>query len=144
MSIHPGYSGQAFIRGARPGPQRCASSLPAGRAVQVDGGVGPENIRSCREAGATLFVAGSSVFGRDDLPRAYRELVEALRVSLERALELAERGRGTTHPNPLVGAVLVRDGEVVGEGWHERGRAARRGRRARARRASGRAGRRST
>jgi len=41
-------------------------------------------------------------------------------VSLERALELAERGRGTTYPNPVVGAVVVRDGEVVGEGWHER------------------------
>lgn len=41
-------------------------------------------------------------------------------MSLERALELAERGRGTTHPNPVVGAVVVRDGEVVGEGWHER------------------------
>jgi diaminohydroxyphosphoribosylaminopyrimidine deaminase / 5-amino-6-(5-phosphoribosylamino)uracil reductase len=39
---------------------------------------------------------------------------------LERALELAERGRGTTHPNPVVGAVVVGDGEVVGEGWHER------------------------
>jgi diaminohydroxyphosphoribosylaminopyrimidine deaminase/5-amino-6-(5-phosphoribosylamino)uracil reductase len=41
-------------------------------------------------------------------------------MSLKRALELAERGRGTTKPNPVVGAVLVRDGEVVGEGWHER------------------------
>jgi diaminohydroxyphosphoribosylaminopyrimidine deaminase / 5-amino-6-(5-phosphoribosylamino)uracil reductase len=41
-------------------------------------------------------------------------------VSIERALELAERGRGTTYPNPVVGAVVVRDGEVVGEGWHER------------------------
>jgi diaminohydroxyphosphoribosylaminopyrimidine deaminase/5-amino-6-(5-phosphoribosylamino)uracil reductase len=41
-------------------------------------------------------------------------------VSLGRALELAERGRGTTHPNPVVGAVVARDGEVVGEGWHER------------------------
>jgi diaminohydroxyphosphoribosylaminopyrimidine deaminase/5-amino-6-(5-phosphoribosylamino)uracil reductase len=39
---------------------------------------------------------------------------------LERAVELAERGRGTTHPNPVVGAVVVRDGQVVGEGWHER------------------------
>ena len=39
---------------------------------------------------------------------------------LELALELAERGRGTTKPNPIVGAVLVRDGEVVGRGWHER------------------------
>jgi len=39
---------------------------------------------------------------------------------LQRALELAERGRGTTRPNPVVGAVVVADGEVVGEGWHER------------------------
>lgn len=40
---------------------------------------------------------------------------------LERALELAERGRGTTRPNPVVGAVVVSpEGEVVGEGWHER------------------------
>lgn len=37
---------------------------------------------------------------------------------MRRALELAERGRGTTSPNPMVGAVLVRDGEVVGEGFH--------------------------
>jgi len=37
-----------------------------------------------------------------------------------RALALAEHGRGSTHPNPVVGAVLVRNGEVVGEGWHER------------------------
>ncbi len=40
---------------------------------------------------------------------------------MQRALLLAERGRGTTHPNPLVGAVVVDDGgEVVGEGWHQR------------------------
>src|SRR5262245_17201497 len=41
-------------------------------------------------------------------------------MTMRRAIELAERGRGTTYPNPLVGAVVVRDGEVVGEGWHER------------------------
>jgi diaminohydroxyphosphoribosylaminopyrimidine deaminase/5-amino-6-(5-phosphoribosylamino)uracil reductase len=39
---------------------------------------------------------------------------------LERALELAERGRLTARPNPVVGAVVVADGQVVGEGWHER------------------------
>jgi diaminohydroxyphosphoribosylaminopyrimidine deaminase/5-amino-6-(5-phosphoribosylamino)uracil reductase len=39
---------------------------------------------------------------------------------LERALDLAERGRGTTHPNPVVGAVIVSGDEVGGEGWHER------------------------
>jgi diaminohydroxyphosphoribosylaminopyrimidine deaminase / 5-amino-6-(5-phosphoribosylamino)uracil reductase len=37
---------------------------------------------------------------------------------LARALELAERGRGRVSPNPLVGVVVVRDGEVIGEGWH--------------------------
>jgi diaminohydroxyphosphoribosylaminopyrimidine deaminase / 5-amino-6-(5-phosphoribosylamino)uracil reductase len=37
----------------------------------------------------------------------------------ERAVELAERGRGKTGDHPLVGAVVVRDGEVVGEGWYE-------------------------
>jgi diaminohydroxyphosphoribosylaminopyrimidine deaminase / 5-amino-6-(5-phosphoribosylamino)uracil reductase len=36
-----------------------------------------------------------------------------------RALELAERGRGKTGDHPLVGAVVVRDGEIVGEGWYE-------------------------
>ncbi len=38
---------------------------------------------------------------------------------MRRALELAPRGWGRVHPNPMVGAVLVRDGRIVGEGWHE-------------------------
>lgn len=41
-------------------------------------------------------------------------------VFMRRALDLAERGWGQTAPNPMVGAVVVRDGEIVGEGWHER------------------------
>lgn len=39
---------------------------------------------------------------------------------MARALQLARRGRYTTQPNPRVGCVLLRDGVVVGEGWHER------------------------
>lgn len=39
---------------------------------------------------------------------------------MARALELARRGLYSTHPNPRVGCVLVRDGQVVGEGWHVR------------------------
>jgi diaminohydroxyphosphoribosylaminopyrimidine deaminase/5-amino-6-(5-phosphoribosylamino)uracil reductase len=39
---------------------------------------------------------------------------------MARALALAGRGRATTHPNPRVGCVIVRDGLVVGEGWHAR------------------------
>ena len=39
---------------------------------------------------------------------------------MRRAVELARRGTGFTNPNPLVGAVLVRDGEIIAEGWHAR------------------------
>jgi len=47
-------------------------------------------------------------------------LSSADRAHLERCFELAERGRRTAAPNPVVGAVVVRDGQVLGEGWHER------------------------
>ena len=88
--------------------------------MQVDGGVGPDNVRELRDAGANLLVAGSSVFGQKDIGGCLPAARRGAGLMLERALELAERGRGTTHPNPVVGAVVVRDGEVVGEGWHER------------------------
>src|ERR1051326_117912 len=39
---------------------------------------------------------------------------------MRRALLLAERGRGAVEPNPLVGAVVVRDGQMAGEGWHQK------------------------
>jgi len=41
-------------------------------------------------------------------------------VAMRRALELAARGMYSAHPNPRVGAVLARDEEIIGEGWHER------------------------
>src|SRR6195256_4564693 len=45
---------------------------------------------------------------------------ETDRVHMGRAIELAQRGLGTVKPNPVVGAVVARDGEVLGEGWHQR------------------------
>ncbi|HTR89649.1 MAG TPA: bifunctional diaminohydroxyphosphoribosylaminopyrimidine deaminase/5-amino-6-(5-phosphoribosylamino)uracil reductase RibD [Solirubrobacteraceae bacterium] len=45
---------------------------------------------------------------------------ETDQVHLERAIELAGRGLGAVKPNPVVGAVVARGGEVLGEGWHER------------------------
>ncbi len=42
------------------------------------------------------------------------------RVHLERAVELAKRGLGNVKPNPMVGAVVARESEVLGEGWHQR------------------------
>jgi len=78
MSIHPGYSGQEFMPDAIPRVRRLRELLPEGIHIQVDGGIGAENIVEVRDAGADLFVAGSSIFGKEDLPRAYRRLVQAL------------------------------------------------------------------
>ena len=38
---------------------------------------------------------------------------------MQRALELAKQARGRTSPNPLVGAVIVKEGEIIGEGYHQ-------------------------
>jgi ribulose-phosphate 3-epimerase len=78
MSIEPGYSGQEFMPEAYERIRTARSLLPPDVPVQVDGGIGPDNIRAVRDAGATLFVAGSSIFGREDLPRAYRRLLQEL------------------------------------------------------------------
>ena len=43
------------------------------------------------------------------------------RALMARALELAQRGLYSARPNPMVGCVIEREGQVVGEGWHERG-----------------------
>jgi ribulose-phosphate 3-epimerase len=78
MSVHPGYSGQAFIPESLERVAALRALLPRSVHVQVDGGVGPDNIRPLCDAGATLFVAATAIFGREDLPRAYRRLVQAL------------------------------------------------------------------
>lgn len=78
MSIHPGYSGQQFMAEAYDRVRRLRLALPSSVHIQVDGGVGPDNIRRLYDCGATLFVAASAIFGREDLPRAYRRLVQAL------------------------------------------------------------------
>jgi pentose-5-phosphate-3-epimerase len=52
--------------------------LPESIYVQADGGVTNENVREVCDAGATLLVAGSAIFAREDLPRAYRRLVHEL------------------------------------------------------------------
>jgi len=78
MSVHPGYSGQAFIPESVERVRVLRQLLPEEMLVQVDGGVGPGNIAQLREAGARLFVAASAIFGQGDPPAAYRLLVRAL------------------------------------------------------------------
>ena len=78
MSIEPGYSGQEFLPESIDRLRLTRALLPEEIFVQVDGGINEENARAAHEAGAALLVSASAIFGREDLPRAYRRLVQAL------------------------------------------------------------------
>jgi len=78
MSIHPGYSGQEFMPESLWRIRRLRKELPSSLFVQVDGGITAENVADVRKVGADLVVAGSAVFGMEDLPRAYLRLAKAL------------------------------------------------------------------
>jgi ribulose-phosphate 3-epimerase len=75
MSIHPGYSGQAFMPEAldRVAELRGLVDVP----IQVDGGLGEQNVRAVHEAGAGLLVCGSAIFGDSDPADAYRRIAAA-------------------------------------------------------------------
>jgi ribulose-phosphate 3-epimerase len=78
MSINPGYGGQEFMPEAVDRIKTLRNALPDEIHIQVDGGIDNDNVRSVFDAGATLIVAGTSIFAREDLPRSYRRLVQAL------------------------------------------------------------------
>jgi len=76
MTVNPGWGGQAFIESS---PAKVSRLVPlAGRAkIEVDGGVDASTAGSVAGAGASLFVAGSAVFGAEDPAAAYAEIAEA-------------------------------------------------------------------
>jgi ribulose-phosphate 3-epimerase len=76
MSIHPGYSGQAFMTGALERIAQLRALLPADVRVQVDGGIHRGTIGQAHAAGADLLVSGSAIFWNDDPAAAFRELAE--------------------------------------------------------------------
>jgi ribulose-phosphate 3-epimerase len=78
MSINPGYSGQPFQEETYDRVRRLRAALPDQIYIQVDGGVNDENVKQLYDAGARLLVAASAIFAREDLPRAYRRLVQAM------------------------------------------------------------------
>ena len=78
MSIHPGYSGQAFMQDALGRLAALRERLPGSTRIQVDGGINGDTARAAREAGADLLVAGSAIFWKDDPAGSYRELVEVV------------------------------------------------------------------
>ena len=76
MTVNPGWGGQPFIADSPDKVRRLASLVGEGT-IEVDGGIDPGTAGSVADAGAGLFVAGSSVFGAGDPGAAYNAIVEA-------------------------------------------------------------------
>ncbi|HJO16291.1 MAG TPA: ribulose-phosphate 3-epimerase [Phycisphaerales bacterium] len=74
MSVHPGFSGQRFIDGVLPKTAALRAELGPGAWIQMDGGVGPESARACREAGCNVLVSASAIYGSDDFARVIEQI----------------------------------------------------------------------
>ncbi len=90
MSVNPGFGGQSFIPYVLDKAREVAARIKdSGRNIrlEIDGGVGPKNIREVREAGVDTFVAGSAVFGQAKAtdPNHYDTIIKALRDELAAA-----------------------------------------------------------
>ncbi|MEA2347368.1 MAG: ribulose-phosphate 3-epimerase [Thermoleophilaceae bacterium] len=77
MTVNPGWGGQAFIPSSPAKIAAIREMLPAGTPLEVDGGVDEQTAPSCAQAGATLFVAGSAIFGAPDPGAAYQAIAKA-------------------------------------------------------------------
>jgi ribulose-phosphate 3-epimerase len=78
MTVNPGWGGQAFIERSIEKVPRVRAIVGDGAAVEVDGGIDPGTAPRCRDAGASLFVAGSAIFGAAEPGEAYREIALAV------------------------------------------------------------------
>jgi ribulose-phosphate 3-epimerase len=77
MTVNPGWGGQEYIASSTAKVARLRELLGPDVPIEVDGGIDAETTSLTRDAGATLFVAGSSIFGSDDPAAAYTEIVAA-------------------------------------------------------------------
>jgi ribulose-phosphate 3-epimerase len=78
MTVNPGWGGQDFLPGSPDKLERLRAVLKRDTVLEVDGGIAPETAATCSKAGASLFVAGSAVFGADDPGEAVREIAAAI------------------------------------------------------------------
>jgi ribulose-phosphate 3-epimerase len=76
MSVNPGWGGQSFIASS-PDKIRRLHSLAPTPAIEMDGGIDADTVGSVAAAGATLFVAGSAVFGDPEPGRAFQRIAAA-------------------------------------------------------------------
>jgi ribulose-phosphate 3-epimerase len=77
MTVNPGWGGQPYIASSTAKVSRLRELLGPDMPIEVDGGIDAETARETAAAGATLFVAGSSIFGAEDPRAAYRGIAAA-------------------------------------------------------------------
>ncbi|MEX1141360.1 MAG: ribulose-phosphate 3-epimerase [Thermoleophilaceae bacterium] len=77
MTVNPGWGGQPYIAASDAKIAALRDHIPAGTPIEVDGGIDTQTAGPAAAAGATLFVAGSSVFGSPDPAAAYRAVAAA-------------------------------------------------------------------
>ena len=77
MTVNPGWGGQPYIEASTAKVSRLRELLGREVPIEVDGGIDAATARETAAAGATLFVAGSSIFGSGDPAKAYREIAAA-------------------------------------------------------------------
>jgi ribulose-phosphate 3-epimerase len=77
MTVNPGWGGQDYIASSTAKVRRLRELLGPEVPIEVDGGIDAETARLTRDAGATLFVAGSSIFGSDNPASDYTEIAAA-------------------------------------------------------------------
>ena len=77
MTVNPGWGGQAFLPRSHSKIERLRALIGSAAALEVDGGVDASTAGDCAQAGATVFVAGSAVFGSDDPAAAFRQISDA-------------------------------------------------------------------
>jgi ribulose-phosphate 3-epimerase len=78
MTVNPGWGGQEFIEHSVHKLERLRTLLPPGVPLEVDGGIDSRTAPRCAHAGATVFVAGSAVFGSGDPGNAYLQIARAI------------------------------------------------------------------
>jgi ribulose-phosphate 3-epimerase len=78
MTVNPGWGGQAFLESSIAKLRRIRELVGDRPSVQVDGGIGAETAGRCAEAGATVFVAGTAVFGAEDPKAAVNAISTAI------------------------------------------------------------------
>ncbi|HIX42948.1 ribulose-phosphate 3-epimerase [Kurthia populi] len=80
MTVNPGFGGQKFIHSVVPKIKELSDIIKEKNldvAIEIDGGVNAETIVPCAQAGATIFVAGSAIFGKEDRTAALKAIKEA-------------------------------------------------------------------